>query len=90
MRTVIGAEAQAAPDRAQLIAEALGVPAGDGLAPYVMDLLSSLGLPARLRDAGVPKSELSVVAADVAADFSSSAGAGRSLATIRELLEESW
>jgi alcohol dehydrogenase class IV len=84
------------PPRARLVAEVLGVDAGDGasgvaIQAWVRDLVTALELPARLRDAGVPQNDIGPICADVAADFSTSHAGGRSSSDeLRELLTAGW
>jgi len=63
-------------DRLPLVAEALGAPACDATemalaaaTRAVRNVFAQIGLPARLRDIGVPEADLSVLAADAATDW---------------------
>ena len=68
--------APATADRLPLVAEALGAPACDATemalaaaTRAVRNVFAQIGLPARLRDIGVPEADLSVLAADAATDW---------------------
>jgi alcohol dehydrogenase class IV len=82
--------------RARLIADALEVSVGErssaeALHAWLRDLLSTLQLPARLRDAGVPQNDIDAICADVAADFSTSNTNSRyDLDRLRELVRLGW
>ena len=68
--------APATADRLPLVAEVLGAPACDATevalaaaTRAVRNVFAQIGLPARLRDIGVPEAELSVLAGDAATDW---------------------
>ena len=78
-------------DRQAVIAAAVGSP-GAMLADIVSDLVSALGLPGRLRDAGVAESQIGDVAAAALHDplLASNPRPISSLETVLELLRQAW
>lgn len=90
--------ANAAEDRLALVALGLGVaaPAGGGVLDQVTGalwrLFDTLGVPRRLRDAGVPEGIAPDLAALAAADWFVRSGTVpiRDVAAIRRLIEEAW
>ena len=78
-------------DRQALISEAMGR-AGDPAADVIEDLVVSLGLPHRLRDIGVARSDFPMLTDKVMADYSMAANVRqpRGPEEVIELLELAW
>jgi maleylacetate reductase len=78
-------------ERQAVIAAAVGSP-GRMLADIVSDLVSALGLPGRLRDAGVAEAQIGDVAAAALHDplLASNSRPISSLETVLELLGQAW
>jgi alcohol dehydrogenase class IV len=98
--TVVRAMGDEDPETAMRLADALDVwehgmtasEANAASAGALTDFYSSIGMPARVRDLGIPRNELAAVAGDTIKNFNANAGlrsdeqAARSLA----LLEAAW
>lgn len=78
-------------ERQVIVSEALGRP-GDGAADAVHDLVEQLGLPTRLRDVGVERSQLDRIAEGSLENFMTRSNPRplRSAEQIREILEMAW
>jgi alcohol dehydrogenase class IV len=63
----------------------------DQLEHFLLTLITDLGLPARLRDIGVPQPDIAGIAADVVGDFSAAvAGREASAEAVETLLRRAW
>jgi maleylacetate reductase len=78
-------------DRQAWVADALGQP-GRPAADAVADLIASLGLPGRLRDVGVKRDQLDVIAEESMHDrwIHTNPRKIEGPATVRQLLDEAW